>query len=67
MSIIARQEIIDGKHFTWIITEGLNTMMVEDDHQITEEEAAQKLLDWQSSQIVIEEITDPEVTDGSTE
>lgn len=61
MSIIARQEEIDGKWFAWIITDGLNTMMVEDDHAITEEEAAQKLLDWQSSQIVIED-----VTDGST-
>jgi hypothetical protein len=58
MSVIARQEEIDGKWFTWIITQGFNTMMVEDDHQITEEEAEQKLLDWQSSQIVIEELPD---------
>ena len=58
MSIIARQEEIDSRWYAWIITEGFNTMMVEDDHQITEEEAEQKLLDWQSSQIVIEEITD---------
>lgn len=65
MSIISRQEQIDGKWFTWIITEGLNTMMVEDDHEITEEEAAQKLLDWQASQIVIEDIT-PEEEDGTT-
>lgn len=65
MNLIARQEEIDGKWFTWIITEGLNTMMVEDDHPITEEEAAQKLLDWQSSQIVIEDIT-PEQEDGTT-
>lgn len=62
MSIISRQEQIDGKWFTWIITEGFNTMMVEDDHEITEAEAEQKLLDWQASQIVI-----PEVTDGITE
>lgn len=61
MSLISRQEQIDGKWFTWIITEGLNTMMVEDDHEITEAEAIQKLLDWQSAQIVI-----PEVTDGIT-
>lgn len=62
MGIITRQEEIDGKWFAWIITEGFNTMMVEDDHEITEAEAEQKLLDWQSSQIVI-----PEVTDGVTE
>jgi len=58
MSIIARQEEIDGKWFAWIITEGFNTMMVEDDHPITEAEAEQKLLDWQASQIVIEEVED---------
>ncbi len=58
MSVISRQEEIDGKWFTWIITEGFNCMMVENDHQITEEEAEQKLLDWQSSQIVIEEVAD---------
>lgn len=59
MSVIARQEEIDGKWFTWIITEGFNTMMVEDDRQITEEEAEQKLLDWQSSQIVEEVVNEP--------
>lgn len=62
MSVIARQEQIDGKWFTWIITEGLNTMMVEDDHEITEEEAQVKLDEWKASQIVI-----PEVTNGTTE
>ena len=59
MSVIARQEEIDGRWFTWIITEGFNTMIVEDDHQITEEEAEQKLLDWQSSQIVEEVVDEP--------
>lgn len=66
MSIISRQELIDGKWFTWIITEGLNTMMVEDDHEITEAEAEQKLLDWQASQIVVDPVIE-EVTDGSTD
>jgi len=66
MSVIARQEQIDGKWFAWIITEGLNTMMVEDDHEITEEEAAQKLLDWQASQIVVDPVIE-EVTDGTTD
>ena len=56
MSIIGRQEEIDGKWFAWIFTEGFNTMMVEDDHEITEAEAEQKLLDWQSAQIVIPEV-----------
>lgn len=65
MSVIARQEQIDGKWFTWIITEGLNTMMVEDDHEITEAEAEQKLLDWQASQIVVDPVIE-EVTDGTT-
>jgi hypothetical protein len=62
MSIITRQEEIDGRWYAWIITEGFNTMMVEDNHEITEAEAEQKLLDWQASQIVI-----PEVTDGVTQ
>lgn len=54
MSVIARQEQIDNKWFTWIITEGFNTMMVEDDHPITEEEAEIKLANWQSSQVIEE-------------
>lgn len=61
MAIIVRQEQIDGRWFTWITTEGFNTMIVEDDHEITEEEAQIKLDNWKSSQIVI-----PEVTDGVT-
>lgn len=54
MSIISRQEQIDGRWYAWIITEGLNTMMVEDDHEITEEEAQVKLEAWQASQAVEE-------------
>lgn len=41
-------------------------MMVEDDHEITEEEAEQKLLDWQASQIVVDPVIE-EVTDGTTD
>lgn len=55
MNIITRQEQTDERWFTWIITEGFNTMMVEDDHQITEEEAQIKLDDWKASQVVEEQ------------
>lgn len=54
MSIISRQEQIDGRWYAWIITEGFNTMMVEDDHEITEEEAQVKLEAWQTAQVVEE-------------
>jgi hypothetical protein len=58
MSIILRQEQINEKWFAWVAYDGLNCIMLEDNHEMTEEEAAQKLLDWQSSQIVIEELPD---------
>lgn len=60
MDVLTRQEEIDGKWFAWILTEGLNTMMIEVDHELTEEEAKQKQADWLASR--------PEVIpDGATE
>lgn len=66
MSFITRQEEIDGKWYAWIPYDGLNCLMFEDDHEINEEEAKQKLLNWESSRIVIEDITPPEEQDGTT-
>jgi hypothetical protein len=61
MNTIQRQEELNGRWYTWVLVDNSSAMMLEDDHQITEAEAEQKLLDWKSAQIVIEE-----VTDGST-
>lgn len=57
MDVLTRQEEIDGKWFAWILTEGLNTMMIEVDHELTEDEAKAKQAEWLAAKVV---------TDGAT-
>jgi hypothetical protein len=43
MSIISRQEQIDGNWFTWVTKDEFTSLLFETDHQMTEEEAQIKL------------------------
>lgn len=52
--MITRQEEIDGKWYAWVPYDGLNCLMFEDNHEITEEEAQIKLDEWKASQVVEE-------------
>lgn len=60
MSIIIRQEEIDNRWLTWIPYNGLDCLLLENDHQLTEEEAQLKLEEWQASQVVEEPNGTPE-------
>lgn len=57
MGVLARQEEVDGRWLVWIVTDGLNTMMVDTDHELTEAEAQVILDGWNAQQ----------VTNGSTD
>lgn len=58
MSIISRQEQINGKWLTWIPYNEYSCLYFETDEQMTEEEAQAKL---------DEALTPPEEQDGSTD
>lgn len=57
MATITRQERTDNRWLTWVLLDGYNTMMLETENKITEEEADDLL-----EEIMIQ----PEEQDGST-
>lgn len=61
MDIITRQEEIDGRWYTWVAYDGLNCIMLEDSHEITEAEAQTKLQDF------LDRIAAQEASNGTPE
>lgn len=61
MDIITRQEEIDGRWYIWVAYDGFNCVMFEDDHEMSEAEAQQKLQEFQ------DRLTAQEATDGTTQ
>lgn len=60
MSIITRQENIDGRWYTWVIYNELNCTMFETEKKLTEQEAQLKLDDFMQS------LNKQNTIDGST-